>query len=693
MSNINYTYDKIILSEEKLKYLANNAKNRLQDLKSIVNDTVPGIQDSISAASDLLTVNSYFYVSILSCLVAMGSDWDSLYQAIVKKVELEEFITESIKDSDPVKGIQVVGQVRSGLYYNLADFVSEHLGHLNRKTNASFSGIVTEHEFIKISGWDFSEIEQRNKSVSELIRGLEDYYEAVKAFVDSSMFQGDFANAVKDYLKTAHLLIVEKFSDMAHAMRKLGQDYRSSYESYYGGLGFKIDEEELEAFKRKIMSSCDVISQKIYSGNKLIGIINDAGEGELRLATYPHESFSYADQFVFACTSELQAVRKIEDETASKLNVFINDVDNFYVFSRNLKKHSGFNILTADLGTLRGLGSNISTKYVPSAVEFIDDIEFCKNGKVDPLKRDRFIEIIKKDPAYADRLDVINAASADDISGMLKYYAMREEFQTHGSVELDLNRALDMLEINGSWFGKLYRAGNGTNGYLSSASNYVYSAEHKPDDVIERAITWAKKIAADDEHHGYPLGNSFYSRWGEDYDCSSFVVSAYELGGKLDIINGRGNDIRTASMVDRLTNCGFVAIPIGDDFTIDQLREGDIIMRDVGENGHGSHAEIYTDGGRTIHATFMSYDNTAVGDQTLQSIEETEGYDLQRYLDEFKNNKFGTSYTPDNYVNEDGLSVVGEICGHMVAAPGSNTFTYEPREAHWQYVIRYTGGA
>ena len=44
--------------------------------------------------------------------------------------------------------------------------------------------------------------------------------------------------------------------------------------------------------------------------------------------------------------------------------------------------------------------------------------------------------------------------------------------------------------------------------------------------VIDKAVKWAVEIAGDDTHQ--------YNqdvRWGTHYDCSSFVISAYEQAG------------------------------------------------------------------------------------------------------------------------------------------------------------------
>ena len=47
--------------------------------------------------------------------------------------------------------------------------------------------------------------------------------------------------------------------------------------------------------------------------------------------------------------------------------------------------------------------------------------------------------------------------------------------------------------------------------------------------VVEQAISWAISIANDNSH-----GYSMTSRWGPDYDCSSFVISAFRNAGVSD---------------------------------------------------------------------------------------------------------------------------------------------------------------
>ena len=95
---------------------------------------------------------------------------------------------------------------------------------------------------------------------------------------------------------------------------------------------------------------------------------------------------------------------------------------------------------------------------------------------------------------------------------------------------------------------------------------------------VEDAIRWALAIA-DDDSHGYDQG----SRWGPDYDCSSFVYEAFRVGGGFNLPVHTGY---TGSMISDFTAAGFTWLPgIGN--SASQLQRGDILLNT------GSHTEIY----------------------------------------------------------------------------------------------------
>jgi|GEM_PF-6692910 len=104
--------------------------------------------------------------------------------------------------------------------------------------------------------------------------------------------------------------------------------------------------------------------------------------------------------------------------------------------------------------------------------------------------------------------------------------------------------------------------------------------------VTEDAIDWAKQIAADDDY-----GYSQASRWGEtkQFDCSSFVISAYKNAG-IDV----GGATYTGNMREELTKHGFEWIPGNPD--VNDLQPGDIVLDE------DSHTEMYIGNGKLVGA-------------------------------------------------------------------------------------------
>ena len=121
--------------------------------------------------------------------------------------------------------------------------------------------------------------------------------------------------------------------------------------------------------------------------------------------------------------------------------------------------------------------------------------------------------------------------------------------------------------------------------------------------VTQDAMAWAQKIA-DDDSYGY----SQASRWGEtkQFDCSSFVVSAYKNAG-IDV----GNASYTGNMREELTKCGFEWIPGDPD--VNDLVPGDIVLDE------DAHTEMYIGNGKLIGA--HSNYNGSTGDLSGEEID------------------------------------------------------------------------
>ena len=106
--------------------------------------------------------------------------------------------------------------------------------------------------------------------------------------------------------------------------------------------------------------------------------------------------------------------------------------------------------------------------------------------------------------------------------------------------------------------------------------------------VIEGAISWAVAIANDDSH-GYSQDSK--KRWGSpDYDCSSFVVSAFRVGGGLTNLNATfTGDMKS----DFLAN-GFKEVSISD------RKRGDVLLN---HNSKSQHTAIYLGNNQIVHAS------------------------------------------------------------------------------------------
>lgn len=97
--------------------------------------------------------------------------------------------------------------------------------------------------------------------------------------------------------------------------------------------------------------------------------------------------------------------------------------------------------------------------------------------------------------------------------------------------------------------------------------------------AAEKAVAWAKDIAADDLH-GYDQAN----RWGPDYDCSSLVITAYQRAGVPLTCTYTGN-----MRADMLAH-GFHIVTDG------TLQAGDVLLNEK------SHTALYIGSGMLVQA-------------------------------------------------------------------------------------------
>ena len=109
----------------------------------------------------------------------------------------------------------------------------------------------------------------------------------------------------------------------------------------------------------------------------------------------------------------------------------------------------------------------------------------------------------------------------------------------------------------------------------------------KPIPSSERAIDFAKKVANDNN-----IGYVFGGKGGTAYDCSSFVIDAYQNAG-VDV-KGEGASY-TGNMIDAFQKTGKFEYISGNP-NVEDLKPGDVVITP------GSHTEMYIGNGKLIGA-------------------------------------------------------------------------------------------
>ena len=106
--------------------------------------------------------------------------------------------------------------------------------------------------------------------------------------------------------------------------------------------------------------------------------------------------------------------------------------------------------------------------------------------------------------------------------------------------------------------------------------------------AIESAVQWAVEIANDNSH-----GYSQIDRWGPDYDCSSFVISAWQQAGVR--VRDKGATY-TGNMRGAFIACGFVDVTnnigLGSGYG---LQAGDVLLN------YSAHTCLYIGNGKVAN--------------------------------------------------------------------------------------------
>lgn len=129
-------------------------------------------------------------------------------------------------------------------------------------------------------------------------------------------------------------------------------------------------------------------------------------------------------------------------------------------------------------------------------------------------------------------------------------------------------------------------------------------------ETINKAVAWAVAVA-DDPTHGYDQDN----RWGADYDCSSFVISAWQYAGVPVKTSGASY---TGNMYWAFLNCGFRDVTNSINLSTGaNLQKGDVVINAK------HHTELYIGNGKMVKASINEFGGVTggkTGDQTGREI-------------------------------------------------------------------------
>lgn len=224
-------------------------------------------------------------------------------------------------------------------------------------------------------------------------------------------------------------------------------------------------------------------------------------------------------------------------------------------------------------------------------------------------------------------------------------------------------------------------------GLYGSASKTALTKEYADTEVVIRnAITWAITIA-EDATHGYDQTN----RWGPDYDCSSFVISAYESAG---IKVKSAGATYTKNIETGFKKCGFknvtskVNLQTGKGAVI-----GDVFLK------AGYHTALYLGNGKIAHASLNENGQITggkTGDQASEIRIQQYFYDNWDTVLRYESTQESTSTveTANNiskgqkWLNDNYGELLKKACGGLLAVDGDyGTKTRNACLAVWKDVV------
>lgn len=326
----------------------------------------------------------------------------------------------------------------------------------------------------------------------------------------------------------------------------------------------------------------EYVETTIYNG----GVVQGGGYGNCKVYLSPSSQFQ--NKYAYGDTNEAEQCQKIANKTGELLANFGFSVkvgSNTLSPSERVKESNDF-------------GATVHIPIHTNAGGGDGAMVICRSGQTN----DSFVVNV-----YNNLCSLVN--NKDD--GIVVRTDLTEINKSNATVvycECEFHDSVKGAKFIVENTDKIARAiANGVN----SAAKKVYGTSGG---VIDKAVAWAI-ATAEDSSHGYDQAD----RWGVDYDCSSFVISAFEQAGVA--LKSKGGADDTGNMYQVLLKYGFedvtkkITLSTGGG-----LKKGDVLLK---PQPKGHTALVIEDNGRIVHASLNEKGKITggkKGDQTGKEI-------------------------------------------------------------------------
>lgn len=454
---------------------------------------------------------------------------------------------------------------------------------INNDTRADeYSSMASTDLKIAIPDYEISNayidalIETMSSGLSEITNALMKYREDIDAFWNMYSFSGEAAIRIKKYIHVLHRDIVDKILNLAEAFTICMHNYSSEYVYGMGENGIFLFN------KIKLL-------QVIESLRRInISFLNSASDAEeiveyasglptVRSTTIDWISLSLSQEkeicsnSVSTCCYRIESLMNIICEIEGRYAVVLDTEIDEFLSSILLKVNSsGLSVIT-DSG-------NVNVQFPQNICDVNESlvVEECPvSDKENAVSY--WLNRLICDEGTIDEGTITECYNTLVLVGVITNEVSVDALRAYPNVIEQLG--YDSTDINEIFLYLLSHCPDRLVslycGNIEEITNEISEAERSM--TINRAIRFAFNIANDDSHHGY----DGVQRWGPGYDCSAFVISAYESAG----VNMRSIGINaTGSMNETLmSEAGFSLMHIS---SMEDLQPGDILVWDNGERGH-----------------------------------------------------------------------------------------------------------